>query len=207
MTIRAVLFDMDGVLIDARDWHYEALNDALRLFGHEISAVEHDAVYDGLPTRKKLEILSRTRGFPTRLHAFVNELKQARTLELTQERCRPQFQHQYALSRLRQEGVKLGVCSNSVRRTVEVMMDKSHLAGYLDVVLSNEDVEAPKPDPEIYRVAMERLAVTPAECLIVEDNDHGLEAARASGAHVLAVASPADVTYDRVLMAMKGAGQ
>ena len=86
-------------------------------------------------------------------------------------------------------------------------MDKSHLAGYLDVVLSNEDVEAPKPDPEIYRVAMERLAVTPAECLIVEDNDHGLEAARASGAHVLAVASPADVTYDRVLIAMKGAGQ
>ena len=55
MTIKAVLFDMDGVLIDARDWHYEALNKALAIFGMEINRYDHLVTYDGLPTKKKLE--------------------------------------------------------------------------------------------------------------------------------------------------------
>ena len=55
--IKAVIFDMDGVLIDAKDWHYEALNKALRLFGLEITRSEHETTYDGLPTKDKLEIL------------------------------------------------------------------------------------------------------------------------------------------------------
>ena len=58
MQIKAVLFDMDGVLIDAKEWHYEALNRALALFGMPISRFEHLTTFDGLPTRKKLEMLS-----------------------------------------------------------------------------------------------------------------------------------------------------
>jgi beta-phosphoglucomutase len=52
--IKAVVFDMDGVLIEAKDWHYEALNRALKLFGYEISRYEHLTTFDGLPTRRKL---------------------------------------------------------------------------------------------------------------------------------------------------------
>ncbi len=204
--IRAILFDMDGVLIDAKDWHYDALNDCLALFGLEISRDEHLAIYDGLPTRKKLQLLSRVRGLPVGLHEFINDLKQRRTLEMTLERCRPTFQHQYALSRLKREGFALAVCSNSVRQTVQAMMEQAALSQYLDVYLSNEDVGKPKPDPEIYLLAMQRLGVRPSECLIVEDNEHGLQAARASGGHVLEVSSVLDVTYPRLIGAIRDVG-
>ena len=200
--IKAILFDMDGVLIEAKDWHYEALNAALRLFGMEIQREDHLAVYDGLPTRRKLEILSKTRGLPKKLHAFINELKQARTLELAVERCRPMFIHQYALHRLRQDGFHLVVCSNSIRNSIEVMLRHADLLRHIEFFLSNEDVVKAKPDPEIYTAAIVRLGLTPGECLIVEDNENGIRAARASGAHVMEVATVDDVTYDRICRAI-----
>ncbi len=196
--IRAILFDMDGVLIDAKDWHYEALNRALSLFGMAIDRDAHLATFDGLPTRRKLEILSKTRGFPLGLQRFVNDLKQAYTAEITHSHCRPVFHHQFALSRLKNEGYKLAVCSNSIRQTVELMMSLSRLNSYLQAMLSNEDVSRAKPDPEMYLKAMKRLGVRPEETLILEDNDHGVEAARASRAHVLVVGTPHDVTYGRI---------
>jgi beta-phosphoglucomutase len=198
MTIRAVVFDMDGVLIDAREWHYEALNRALAHVGFGISRIAHLESYDGLPTRRKLEMLSIERGLPRGLHAFLNELKQVYTIELIEARCRPVFQHEYALARLRNDGYLLGLASNSVRQSVERMMSKSGLLPFLDVVLSNDDVPVAKPDPAIYRAAMERLGVEPHEVLVVEDNHHGIESARAAGAHILVVTTPQDLTYELV---------
>jgi beta-phosphoglucomutase len=197
--IKAVLFDMDGVLIDAKEWHYETLNDALALLGLNISRTEHLAVYDGLPTRKKLEMLSKTRGLPPRLHDFVNALKQKMTYEVIVEKCRPVFHHEYALSRLKREGRQIVVCSNSIRSTVEAMMRAADLLKYLDFFLSNQDVTKAKPDPEIYVTAINRLGLRPEECLILEDNDHGIQAARSSGANVLVVGTTNDVTYERIM--------
>lgn len=197
--IKAVLFDMDGVLIDAKEWHYETLNDALALLGLNISRTEHLAVYDGLPTRKKLEMLSKTRGLPPRLHDFVNALKQKMTYEVIVEKCRPVFHHEYALSRLKREGRQIVVCSNSIRSTVEAMMRAADLLKYLDFFLSNQDVSKAKPDPEIYVTAINRLGLRPEECLILEDNDHGIQAARSSGANVLVVGTTNDVTYERIM--------
>lgn len=77
--IKAIIFDMDGVLIDAKDWHYEALNRALRLFGCEISRYDHLATFDGLPTKEKLNLLSKERHLPEKLHSFINEMKQRYT--------------------------------------------------------------------------------------------------------------------------------
>ena len=74
-TIKAVLFDMDGVLVEAKEWHYEALNRALDLFGMAISRVDHETTFDGLPTSRKLEMLSVERGLPRELHSFLNEMK------------------------------------------------------------------------------------------------------------------------------------
>jgi HAD superfamily hydrolase (TIGR01509 family) len=198
MSIKAILFDMDGVLIEAKDWHFDALNDALGLFGQHISYDEHLAVFDGLPTRKKLEILTRTRGLSPRLHDFINHYKQRRTMEMIYTRCRPLFHHQYALARLNREGYGIAVCSNSIRSTVEAMMERSGLLERLDFFLSNEDVAKPKPAPDIYLLGAARFELAPSECLIVEDNEHGIEAANASGGHLLQVASVYDVTYARI---------
>jgi HAD superfamily hydrolase (TIGR01509 family) len=196
--IKAVVFDMDGVLIDAREWHYEALNRALGLLGYEITRYEHLTTYDGLPTKRKLRMLTVERGLPEELHGFLNSLKQQYTLELVATRCKPVFHHQYALSQLKAAGYSLGVASNSVRRTVEEMMERSDLMRYLDVMISNEDVGRPKPDPEMYLAALDRLGVRPEETVIVEDNENGVKAATAAGAHVLVVEGPDDVTLDAI---------
>jgi len=121
---------MDGVLIDAKDWHYEALNKALALFGFSISRYDHLVTYDGLPTKKKLEMLTLERGLPKGLHQFINDLKQIYTMEMIFQKCKPVFYHEYALSRLKAEGYRLAVASNSIRQTVELMMEKSNLARY-----------------------------------------------------------------------------
>ena len=193
--IKAVIFDMDGVLIDAKEWHYEALNKALRLFGFEISRYDHLVTFDGLPTSKKLEILTLQRGLPRGLHQFINQMKQIYTMEYVYLKCKPKFVHEYALSKLKSEGYGLAVASNSIRHSVDVMMEKADLKKYLDFFLSNEDVKKPKPDPEIYLTAIKKFNLKPEECLIVEDNFNGIKAAEASGAGVLKVNTVYDVNF------------
>jgi len=196
--IKAVIFDMDGVLIDARDWHYEALNRALGLFGYSISRHDHLVTFDGLPTRKKLELLTRERGLPAALHAFINDLKQNYTSELVHRHCRPCFAHEYALARLRADGYRLAVASNSIRASIELMMERSALGGQLDLIVSNQDVAVGKPDPAIYLKAIAGLGVTAGETLVVEDNPNGIAAARAAGAHLMVVGGPPEVTYEHI---------
>ena len=194
---------MDGVLIDAKDWHYESLNKALGIFGQEISRYDHLITFDGLPTKKKLEMLSIEGGFPKGLHSFVNDLKQQYTMDIVFSKCKPVFQHQYALSKLKNAGYSLAVCSNSIRNTIEIMMDKSGLAPYLDFIISNQDVKQGKPDPEMYNNAIAKLGLDPRECLIVEDNENGIKAALASGANLLKVENPDDVHYYNIINRIK----
>jgi len=201
--IKAIIFDMDGVLIDAKDWHYKALNKALGLFGLQISRYDHLVTYDGLPTRKKLEMLSLERGLPRSLHHFINDMKQQYTMEIVHAKCKPKFYHEYALSKLKSEGYKLAVCSNSIRHTIEVMLSKAALIDYLDFFLSNQDVKEPKPNPEIYIKAMQKLNISPKECLILEDNEKGIKAAKASGANVMIVDSVEEVNYENIKQHIK----
>lgn len=196
--IKAIIFDMDGVLIDAKDWHYEALNQALELFGYTISRYDHLVTFDGLPTKRKLEMLSIERGLPAGLHEFINKMKQVYTMERVYLKCKPQFIHQYALSRLKTEGYRLAVGSNSIKATIDMMMDKADLIQYFDFMLSNQDVKKAKPDPEIYHLAISRLGFAPEECLIVEDNQNGIKAALASGGNLFKVDTVNDVTYDNI---------
>lgn len=197
MGICAVLFDMDGVLVDAKEWHFEALNQALAHYGACITPEQHLEIFDGLPTSKKLEILSSHFGFPREIHSVVCRLKQTYTLQLIQERCIPSPIHQETLSLLKAEGYAIGLCSNSVRETVDTLMERTGLGKFMDLTLSNEDVAEPKPHPEIYVKAMDHFQLAPSECLIVEDHPHGIAAARASGAQVMVVKDPSEVVYER----------
>lgn len=197
--IKAVLFDMDGVLIDAKDWHYEALNKALGLFGMEISRYDHLTTFDGLPTKIKLQMLSKRYYLPKDLHPFINDIKQSYTEEMVYQKCHSMFHHEYALSKLHQLGYKIAVCSNSIRKTIELMMDRAELTPYLDLIVSNEDVTRTKPDPEMYQIAIKKFGLKPEECVVVEDNPNGIEAGKASGASVLEVATVYDVNYENIM--------
>jgi len=196
--IQAIIFDMDGVLIEAKEWHYEALNRALKLFGMEISRYDHLVTYDGLPTKTKLKMLSMERGLPTGLHSFINEMKQLYTTEVIHAKCKPTFMHQYALSRLKAEGYRLAVCSNSIRNTIQLMLARAELLPMLDFFLSNEDVSQAKPAPDMYLEAIRRMGLRGDQCLVVEDNPNGIRAAREAGAHVLCVNDVRDVSYAHI---------
>lgn len=196
--IKAIIFDMDGVLIDAKEWHFEALNRALTLFGMAISRYDHLVTYDGLPTKTKLRMLSMERGLPEALHGFINEMKQIYTMEVIYAKCKPVFHHQFALSRLRAEGYRMAVCSNSIRNTIAMMLERAELLPFLEFFLSNQDVTAPKPAPDMYLKAIERMGLRADECLIVEDNPNGIKAARDSGAHVMCVHDVREVNHANI---------
>ena len=197
--IKAIIFDMDGVLIEAKDWHYEALNRALNIFGMEISRYDHLVTYDGLPTRDKLEMISMEKQLSRKLHKFINELKQRFTMEIVNTSCKPRFYHEYALSKLKNDGYKLAVASNAVRNSVKHMLTNAALIDYVEFFLSNEDVKKAKPNPEMYNKAISRLKLKPDECMIVEDNENGIRAARASGAYVMEVDYVEDVNYQNIM--------
>lgn len=194
-TIRTVLFDLDGVLVDATEWHYQALNKALALFGYTITPYEHLSSYNGLPTRKKLEMLSLEKGLPHAIHGLINRLKQVYTQEEIISKCRPVFDKEYMISRLKSEGYRLAVCSNSIRSSVELMLRQSGLIDYFELLVSNEDITHPKPDPEIFLKAIAHFGSQPEEVVIVEDAPHGVAAARRSGAHVCQVSGFEETSY------------
>ena len=117
--------------------------------------------------------------------------------------CKPNFVNEYALSRLYREGYKIAVCSNSIRKTIDLMMNKSALGRYLDLVVSNEDVKNGKPAPDIYLKAMERLDLRPDQCLICEDNENGVKAAIASGGYLLRIGEVKDTNYRNIITRIK----
>ena len=196
--IRAIIFDLDGVLVDATEWHYNALNRALALFGYTITRYEHLTSYNGLPTRKKLEMLSVTKGLPRGLHRLLNAVKQKYTRQEILQNCVPAFEKELMVRQLRRDGLRLAVCSNSIRDSVQLMLDGSAVLDAFEFFVSNEDVQRPKPDPEMYLVALERLGIKPDEAVVVEDAEPGVQAAHNAGMHVCRVAGYEEVTYARI---------
>jgi beta-phosphoglucomutase len=192
----AVLFDMDGVLIDAREWHFTALNEALEIFGFSISKDDHSSKYDGLTTKMKLAMLSADGVIPSVLHELISEVKQDRTLRIAAQNCYPNVSHQILLSRLQVLGVKIGLVTNSIRKSTEFMLEYAGISHYFNVIITNEDVTAGKPSPEGYLKAMSQLGVTPERVIIVEDGEYGIKAALLTGAHLVRVSSPKDVNLE-----------
>lgn len=202
-TIKAVIFDLDGVLVEAKDWHYQALNKALAVFGCDFSYEEHLSTYDGLPTKMKLEMLNKNKNFPLELSQLVYELKQIYTNEFFSTRCFPDFSQDYLFRKLKDKSIKTAVASNSITATVDMAMQNLDIRKYIEFSLSNEDVKNPKPDPEIYTKAISMLNLKPSECLIVEDNSNGIKAAKASGAHCLEVKEVEDVNHINIFNYIK----
>jgi len=200
--IKAILFDLDGVLVNMPDGHYVALNKALDLFGVCINEDEHYAHFNGLPTKKKLEELEEQKRLPVGLREFINGIKQKYTKEIIPNYCVPDYSKIILLRHLKEQGFKLGCCSNSTKETLHLMLKSAQLFEFFDVIIGNDEVTNPKPSPEIYQVAFEKLRVSPEECIIIEDSPHGIASAKASGATVYEVRDVDDVTlslFEKVL--------
>ena len=192
----AVLFDMDGVLIDAKEWHYEALNQALKIFGFSINAIDHEIRFDGLSTKNKLQILINERVLPEKLHPIISAIKQDRTLRIAATNCFPKVSHLILLQRLRSLGLRTGLVTNSIRETTEFMMTYAGIINLMEVIVTNEDVKKTKPHPECYLKAMNDLGVSPSRTIVIEDGDYGVTAATKAGARVLKVSGLDDVNIE-----------
>ena len=200
--IKLVLFDLDGVLIDAKKIHYEALNEALGE-QYAISEKEHTNTYDGRKTFEKLKLLTEQKGLPTTLHNEIYDKKQSITMEKISA-LEPIEEITKLFQELEQQKYLIGVCSNSIRRTVLTALAKTQLMEYCSVIISNEDVKNSKPHPEMYWKAMSMMSVLPEETLIVEDSPPGLLAAERSRANYIRVDNPYVVTREKIFSNLKG---
>ena len=196
--IKVIIFDLDGVLVDARELHYEALNRALGRFEYTITRDEHLSTFDGLPTNQKLQMLTEIKGLPKDLYDKIWKEKQTQTREIIDKEFIYDERMRLILRQLKTDGYRMVVCSNSIRESTKMMMIRKGLFEFMEFFISNQDVLLPKPNPEMFLRAMVQLGVGPKECVIVEDSHHGRQAAFDAGAHLCAVENVEDVTYDKI---------
>ena len=196
---KLVIFDLDGVLIDSREIHYEALNAALGKIDYKyvISRDEHLSLYDGLSTTKKLEMLAKNKGLPTEYNNRIWEDKQNATISIF-NRLQRDFQLIEMFARLKEHGFQIAVASNSIRNTVKLVLIKLGVLEYIDYYVSNEDVKRTKPFPEMYWRCMIACNALPKNTVIIEDSHIGRQGAIDSGAHLIPVENRFDLNIPKI---------
>ena len=192
---KLVIFDLDGVLIDSKNFHFQALNNALESIDSKfkISEQEHVVSYDGLPTRSKLIKLHLERNLPENLFEKIWKDKQKETLLLLKNNV---YRDEHLINnfiKLKNNGYVVAVASNSIKATIQIVLEKLGLLNLVDFYLSHEDVKISKPHPAIFWECMIRAISIPEYTVIVEDSNYGRLAATNSGARLLAVDSRKDL--------------
>jgi hypothetical protein len=200
---KLIIFDLDGVLLDSRELHFHALN--LSLIKHDpvykISKEEHLSTYDGMPTKIKLKLLTEKKGLPTHTYDQIWKDKQDATNKLLTHLDKDDKLVQM-FKFLKEKGFKIAVASNSIRNTVKISLLKLGIMEYVDLFQSNEDVVRTKPFPEIYWNCMTKLNSIPEKTLIVEDSHIGRQGAIDSGANLLSIENPTDLTLIKIERAL-----
>lgn len=195
--IKAILYDLDGVLVDACEWHYESLNRALKeVCDYTISRKDHETIFNGLPTKIKLEILTKVGTISSYDAKLVWDLKQKYTLEVINETAKIDYLKQELHEYTKSLGIISGCVTNSIKETAALMLNKTGQLQYMSFLITNEDTIKNKPDPAPYLLGIQTLGLDPKEVLIVEDSEKGLAAAYASGANVLYVKNSSYVTIN-----------
>ena len=197
MKINLCIFDMDGVLVDACEWHRIALNEALKqVCNYEISLEQHYNEFNGLPTKVKLKKLIERGLISEDKISIIEDAKQEKTIEIINRDCTVRQEKIELMKYLKQNNIKIACYTNSIRKTTELMLEKTGIKDYFDLILTNQDVAKSKPDPEGYIKIMKMFNVSTEQCIIVEDSPSGLKAAKASGATVLEVKNQDYVTCE-----------
>lgn len=196
---KLILFDLDGVLVDTKEVHYIALNEALAMIDDKyvISLEDHIERFDGLKTKTKLQMLSEERELPISLHSQIYKNKQETTIQEFSKLLVDESKVTL-LKTLREQGFTLGCCTNCIRRTALVALSKIGVLEFLDIILTNDDVVNAKPHPEIYWNAMAEAKTLPEDTLIIEDSPQGLLSASRSQADVLRVDNASDVSLEKI---------
>lgn len=197
--IKLVIFDLDGVLVDMKDMHFQTLNEALQELDESyiISYEEHISTYDGMKTYDKLRLLTKNKGLPENLHEIIWSKKQQKTAQYTRS-IKSNNIILETLKELKQIGLSIAVASNSIRETVKSTLYHTGYMKYIDFFYSNDDVTLAKPSSEIYLKCMICAKVSPKETIIIEDSPIGIKGAENSGAFVIRIKDTREINNNLI---------
>lgn len=196
---KLIVFDLDGVLVDSKEIHFNSLNDSLKTIDpkYVISSNDQSNIYEGLPTKEKLNLLSERLGLDKNLHKTIWEIKQKNTIE--QFKLLPLDAELIEYMKLiKSNNIKIAVASNSIFSTIEICLNQLGIKEFIDYIVSNEDVNNPKPHPEMYWKAMSYFGCVPEETVIFEDSIVGKIAAKDSKANLIEVIDRKDLSIDKI---------
>lgn len=197
--IKAIIFDLDGVLIDSNYIHYETFIKAVQHINKDIyySYDEHNTLFNSMTSKNKVKILIQQGLLKNEDIDIIYEKKQELTHEAF-DTLQPNVQLISLFQQLIKLKYRLFCCSNSNTINIKLILTKLGLIDYFVMILGNNDVIDPKPSPEIYNTIMSLENIQPNETLILEDSLIGLEAAYSSKAHVLEIKNVNDVNYKNI---------
>jgi len=183
--LRAIIFDMDCVLLDSEPLHHAAMNAVLAPHGERVDDPEFTS-YIGSGARETWQAVLDRRGLPGPLEPWITEYDEA-IIRIVRAQGVPMPGLLPLLDDLRAVGVPLAVASSSARAWIDATLATIGVRDYFAVVVSGTEVTHPKPAPDVFLRAAELLGVAPAGCAVIEDSPRGLEAARAAGMFVVAL--------------------
>jgi beta-phosphoglucomutase len=193
--LKAVIFDFDGVVADSEHLHYKALNEALKTQGVDVPKDVHWAKYLGYSDYDNIEAVNRDYGMglsPDEMQGLVRYKTEVFDKLAASETAIIDGVLEF-VRMLKDNGVVVAVCSGATQNDIRLMLQGTALAGAFETIVSADDVTKCKPDPEGYKLVLERLnarrqePLKSRECVVVEDSHWGLEAAEAAGMHRVAV--------------------
>ncbi len=196
--IKLIIFDLDGVLVDTKPLHYYALNKALKkIENYEISINDHSNIFDGLPTKEKLNILIKQNKIKKKNIEKIKKIKQSETKNLLKKRIKFSKKIFFIFKKL-SPNYKIAIASNAVSETLDICIKKLKIKKFIDYKLSNNDVINSKPHPEIYINCVHHFKFKPSECMIVEDSHYGRTAALESGCNLLPIKRISDLNFKSI---------
>lgn len=203
MSLQAVVFDFDGVIVDTERIHYAALNQVLSDLGLDLTWADYVQTYIGFDDRGVFQTRFREVGralAPEELARLV-QAKAGQFHRLVSEETPTPFPGVVALIRSLSGCLPLALCSGALRSDIDPIFQALDLHGVFDLMVTADDVPVSKPHPACYRLAMERLGarygrtLEPAQSLAIEDTPAGITAARGAGLRVLALTNSYDRAY------------
>jgi len=199
MQNKLIIFDLDGVLVDTRNIHFKALNASFKKNGlkYEISKKDQNEIFDGLSTSQKLSILNKKKIFPKSMNKKIWKQKQLETI-LFLNKIKPSKSLNIIFKYLKNKNIKIAVATNAIKDTLDICCSKLRINKFIDFKISNEDVSYPKPFPEIYWKCMIEFNTLPTNTLIIEDSNHGRQAATNSGANLIPVRNCEDLKLNKI---------
>jgi len=186
MTIQAVIFDMDGVLIDSEPYWYQSGVELAREIGKNWTKSDHQSTV-GLATEQWAGIMVERMALSLTIDAVIADMKQ-RMIAHYDEHL-PVLPGALEAVHIAARNYKIGLASGSPVELIRHVIDSTHLNEVLKIVVHGDMVKRGKPAPDIYIEAARQLGVSPPECIGVEDSPNGIRALKAAGMKVLAVPS------------------